>query len=175
MASSKGFTGARCRFKIGEKFVGYSLGCTGVTGIVYTPIQALGHLEVLEHAPSAYTVEMTSNLSRVVHGGSGTRLSTIDFANTNENSPDGGDVTSPQLMPSFAKDGTPILTSGELTGHIYDRVTASTLYTITGLKAQQKSWDAAGAGAVAENITWVARYLNELNENVSPIGNVQAA
>jgi len=166
-AVSKVFTGARCRFKVGESFVGYALGCTGSSGINYTPIQGLGHLEVIEHAPSAFVVEMTTNLSRVVldSAGKGTRLAGADFTGTSETMTD-----SPQIMPAFGEDGMNILKSGELTSYIYDRVTEKSLYSITGCKASQKSFDCSGAGAVAENVTWVARIMHEFGFNDAAIG-----
>lgn len=165
MATSQVFSGARAQFKIDGDFVGYSLGCTGVTGINYTPVQALGHLEVLEHVPTAYTVEMTSNLSRIA---SVTRLAPGDLTGTPENL-----VKTPQLMPAFGPtgySGKAILESGELKATIYDRVLEKTIYTITGCKASQKSWDATAAGAVAENITWVAKTMSEEGQSEAAIG-----
>ena len=62
---SQVFSGARAVFKLGGDPVGYALGTNGTTGINYNPIQVLGHLEVLEHVPVAYTVELNANLARL--------------------------------------------------------------------------------------------------------------
>lgn len=163
---SEVFTGARAVFKLGGLPVGYALACNGTTGINYQPLNVLGHLEVAEHVPTAYSVEMGANLARIAQA---SRLA--QFNGFPGLRPDvEGSLNSPQIMPAFGKNGQAILTSGELTSVIYDVVTQQTLYTIQGIKCSNKSWEIQAGGMVAENCAFVARISNELNENTQPIG-----
>ena len=63
---SEVFSGARSVFKLDQKPVGYAIGVSGTTGINYQPLNVLGHLEVVEHVPVSYTVEMSANLAREI-------------------------------------------------------------------------------------------------------------
>jgi len=173
MPASQVFTGARAVFKLGGSPVGYALGVNGTTNINYQPLNVLGHLEVIEHVPVAYTVEMNANLSRL---GSQTRMNAgASFPGLREGGDNDGSLTSPQIMPAFGTDGLNIIKSGELAATIYDRVTQKSLYTIKGVKCSQKGWDITAAGAVAENCVFVARISVEDGENDGTIGDVAAA
>ena len=163
---SEVFSGARAVFKLNNKPVGYAVNTSGTTGINYQPIQVLGHLEVVEHVPTAFTVEMTASLARLARF---TRLNQGQSFPTLRQDVEGSD-TSPQIMPAFGEDGLNILQSGELVATIFDVVTKTTLYTISGLKASQKAWDIQAAGMVAENISFVARLSNENGESLGTIG-----
>jgi len=166
MSQSEVFSGARAVFKIGGKPVGYALGVNGTTGINYQPLNVLGHLETVEHVPTAYTVELSANLARIAKA---TRLTeTANYPGLRTDIE--GNLSSPQIMPSFGANGSSILTSGELTAVIYDIVTKATLYTIQGVKCAQKAWDIQAGGMVSENCTFVARISNELSENLGSIG-----
>lgn len=168
MSTSTIFSGARAVLKLDQKAVGYVVNCSGTTGINYQPLNVLGHLEVVEHVPTAYTVELTASLARVA---SVTRLNTgaqANFAGTFAGIDGGAD--SPQVMPSFGidGDGSVILTSGEMQADIFDRVLGgSALYTIKGVKCSQKAWEIAAGGMVAENCTFVARIQGENGENTA--------
>lgn len=170
MATSQVFTGARSIFKLGGVIVGYSLGVSGTTGITYQPIQVLGNLAVQEHVPTAYTVELSAQMSRMANF---TRLAKAesfpqrDSESTGENS--GG--KSAQVMPAFGANGLNILQSGELKAEIVETISGLPLYTIEGVKASQKAWEVAAAGAVAENVTFVARICNENGESDAVIEN----
>jgi len=163
---SEVFSGARAVFKVGGKPVGYALGCSGTTGINYQPLSVLGHLEVVEHVPVAYTVELTSNLARIAKS---SRLKSFQNFPGLRSDIEGG-LESPQIMPAFGGNGLTILQSGELQAVIYDIVTKQTLYTISGVKCSQKAWDIQAGGMVAENCTFVARISNEGGENTGTIG-----
>lgn len=168
MSASTVFSGARAILKIGTGNVGYVMNCAGTTGINYQPLNVLGHLETVEHVPVAYTVEMTASMARVANV---TRLNTgtsTDFPGRKDSID--GSANSPQIMPSFgiSGDGQGILTSGELQGDVFDRVTGGeALYTIKGLKCSQKSWEIAAGSMVAENCTFVARIQGERGDNAA--------
>lgn len=169
MSASTIFTGARAILKLASAAVGYVVNCAGTTGINYQPLNILAHLESIEHTPTSYTVEMTASLARVA---TVTRLASgaqANFPNT-ISGVDAG-VDSPQVMAAFGTDGTAILTSGELQADIIDRVIGGdALYTVKGVKCSQKAWEIAAGGMVAENCTFVARIMNEANENTAAFG-----
>lgn len=163
---SEVFSGARCVFKLGGKPVGYAIGCSGTTGINYQPLSVLGHLEVVEHVPVAYTVEMTANLARIAKA---TRLNQYQKFPGLRPEVEGSGI-SPQIMPSFGSNGLNILQSGELTSTIYDTVTQATLYTIDGVKCSSKAWDIQAGGMVAEQCQFVARISTEGGQADATIG-----
>lgn len=168
MSSSTIFSGARAILKLAQAAVGYVVNCSGTTGINYQPLSVLGHLEVVEHVPTAYTVELTASLARVAKVTRTNSGTSANFPGTFAGI-DGG-VDSPQVMPSFGVDGdgTVILTSGELQADIFDRVLGgAALYTIKGVKCAQKAWEIAAGGMVAENCTFVARISGEAGENTA--------
>jgi hypothetical protein len=165
MSASTVFSGARAVLKMSNKPVGYAVNCSGTTGINYQPLSVLGHLEVVEHVPTAYTVEFSASLARVA---ALTRLnSSAGFPTLSEGIE--GATDSQQIMPAFATDGTPILQSGEMASVIQDRVTKGSLYSIAGVKCSQKAWEISAGGMVAENCTFVARIMNEGGENTGVI------
>jgi len=163
---SEVFSGARCVFKADGKPVGYALGVSGSSAINYQPLSVLGHLEVVEHVPVGYAVELSANLARIARA---TRVG--NFANfPGLRSDVEGGLESPQIMPAFGANGLSILQSGELSAVIYDVVTQSSLYTISGVKCSNKAWDIQAGGMVAENCTFVARILAEGGQNEGTIG-----
>jgi len=165
MSASSVFTGARAVLKVGNKPVGYAINCSGTTGINYQPLNVLGHLEVVEHVPVAYTVEFTASLARVA---TASRLNTAATFPSLSANIEGG-TESAQIMPAFADDGSPILQSGELTAVIQDRITKGSLYTISGVKCAQKAWEIAAGAMVSENCNFVARIMAEEGENTGVI------
>jgi hypothetical protein len=168
---SQVFTGARSIFKLGVSVVGYALSVSGSTAINYQPLRTLGNLAVTEHAPIEYSVELSAQLSRIVNH---TRLkeTTAKFpARVNEVPNRLMKDQSSQIMPAFAMDGLPILTSGEMVSYVQDTVTTENLYTIKGVKGSSKGWESSASGAVAENCQFVARICNENGENTGPLAN----
>lgn len=163
---SEVFTGARAVFKVDQKPVGYALGMSGTTGINYQPLSVLGHLEVVEHVPVAYTVELTANLARIAKTSRLNRYANFPGLRGDVE----GGTESPQLMPSFGDNGLAILTSGELQSVVYDVVTQVSLYTISGVKCSQKAFDIQAGGMVAENCNFVARIMAEGGQNLGTIG-----
>lgn len=165
MGASTVFSGARAVLKISNKPVGYATNCSGTTGINYQPLSVLGHLEVVEHVPTAYTVEFTASLARVA---ALTRLnSSSRFPSLTAGIE--GATESQQIMAAFGVDGTAILQSGEMVAVIQDRVSQGSLYSIGGVKCSQKAWEISAGGMVSENCTFVARIMNEAGENTGVI------
>lgn len=163
---SEVFTGARCVFKTGGKPVGYAIGVSGTTGINYQPLSVLGHLEVVEHVPTAYTVELSANLARIAKA---SRLQNSTAYPGLRGDVEGGSE-SPQIMPAFANNGLSILQSGEMQSVVYDTVTQTSLYTVQGVKCSQKAWDVQAGGMVAENCNFVARIASEGGQAEGTVG-----
>lgn len=163
---SEVFSGARAVFKLEGNPLGYAIGCSGTTGINYQPLSVLGHLEVVEHVPTAYTVELTANLARIAKASRLAQYNSFPGLRADVE----GKLVSPQVMPAFENNGLTILQSGEMQAVIYDIVTQQTLYTISGVKCSQKAWDIQAGGMVAENCTFVARLANEGGENTGTVG-----
>lgn len=158
-APTEVLSGARSVLKLNEVIVGYCVGVTLTTGINYQPISVIGSLAVVEHVPVAYTVEMSANMARIAKV---SRLNSAQGFPTRAGQPtSAANAQSPQIMPAYGTDGLPILKSGELEATIFDTVLGKTLYKVTGVKCQNKSFDIAPGGAVTENCTFVARIVNE--------------
>ena len=163
---SEVFSGARAIFKLQGQAVGYAVGCSGSTGINYQPLSVLGHLEVVEHVPTAYTVELSANMARIAKA---TRVNKYDNFPALRADIEGG-IGSPQIMAGFGSNGLNILQSGEMQAVIYDIVTKKSLYVISGVKASQKSWDIQAGGMVSESVTFVARLSSEDGEGDNTVG-----
>ena len=171
------FSGARAVFKIEGKVVGYTVGLSGTAAINYQPLNVLGTLAVVEHVPVAYTVEMNSQFARIAGASGGSATSRL--ANVQNGIPQPSGIPeaaksqsgeSPQIMPAYSENGVPILESGELTATVFDVVTASTLYTVSGVKCSSKAWDIAHGSMVTENCAFVARIMNEGGESTTSLG-----
>jgi len=164
---SQVFSGARAFLQIGRETVGYCLAMSGTTAINYQPIEVIGSLAVIEHVPTGYTVEMTAQLSRL---SAFTRLAKSTGINVAEGSAQAVVGTSPQIMPAYGNDGLAILETGELVANIQDVILKKTIYKIKGVKASQKAFDIGARAPVAENVTFVARIMSELDEGDQAVG-----
>ena len=61
------FTGARARFFIDEKPIGYCAGVSGEEAIDYNPVETLEFLEVREHIPVAYRASLSAAFFRLIN------------------------------------------------------------------------------------------------------------
>lgn len=57
-----------------------------------------------------------------------------------------------------------ILTSGDLTASIEDRLTGNTMATFQECKCSEHSWDVTARGIVSENTTWVTIRVKDESE-----------
>ncbi len=127
--AGKVWSGARARFKIDGKKVGYASGCEGTEEVIYEPVEVLDKLEVAEHVPVGYRVTFSCTIFRIV----GESLKKLGI---------------------FPKEDN-ILTSGVLTATIEDSVTGRTLVQIEGVKAASKNFTVTARGIVGQNVTFV--------------------
>src|SRR5262245_35817493 len=130
MASSLTLSGARSRFKVDGTVVGFASNVSGAESIDYEPIDVLDLLEVREFVPVAYRATLSAQAFRLV----------------------GNSLKAQGIFPAE----TNILTSGDLTCTLEDKITGETWSQWEGVKASEHSWDVAARGVVAEAINFVA-------------------
>lgn len=123
------FSGARARFKIDGVPVGFAAGVSGSESIDYEPVDVLDLLEVREFVPVAYRATLSAQVFRVI----GKSLKALNIFPKQDN----------------------ILTSGDLTCTIEDRLTGETMAQFEQCKAQEHTFDVTARGIVSENVTFV--------------------
>jgi len=123
------FSGARARFKIDGVPVGFAAGVSGSESIDYEPVDVLDLLEVKEFVPVAYRATLSAQVFRVV----GSSLKRLGIFPQEQN----------------------ILTTGDLTCAIEDKLTGETMAQFEQCKAQEHTFDVTARGIVSENVTFV--------------------
>jgi hypothetical protein len=142
MAAPNVFSGARARFKVDGVVVGFAGGVSGSESIDYEPVDVLDLLEVREFVPVAYRCTLNAQIFRVI----GKSLKALGIFPTEEN----------------------ILTSGDLTCTIEDRLTGNTAAQFEACKCQEHTFDVTARGIVSENVTFVTIRLRDEFER--PLG-----
>lgn len=149
------FTGARARFYISEKPIGFCAGVSGEEAVDYEPVETLEHLEVREHIPVSYRASLSAAFFRII----GSSLKEY----TNEEA--GG-------MSIFPKFGN-ILSSGELTASVHANETPTANGTVSkiaffqGVRAASKTFDVSSRGIVTENCSFIAiKQMDESEINI---------
>lgn len=123
------FSGARARFKIDGVPVGFAAGVSGSESIDYEPVDVLDLLEVKEFVPVAYRATLSAQVFRVI----GSSLKKLGIFPQEQN----------------------ILTTGDLTCSIEDRLTGENMAEFQQCKAQEHTFDVTARGIVSENVTFV--------------------
>jgi hypothetical protein len=136
------FSGARARFKIDGQVVGFAGGVSGSESVDYEPVDVLDLLEVREFVPVAYRATLSAQIFRVI----GQSLKALGIFPVEE----------------------AILTTGDLTCTVEDRLTGNTMAQFEGCKAQEHSFDISARGIVSENVNFVTIRLRDEFER--PIG-----
>jgi hypothetical protein len=136
------FSGARSRFKVDGNIVGWAGGVSGSESIDYEPVDVLDMLEVREFVPVAYRATLNATIFRLI----GQSLKAMGIFPVEEN----------------------ILTSGDLTCTVEDKLTGNTMSQFESCKAQEHSFDITARGITSENVTFVTIRLRDEFER--PIG-----
>ena len=134
-------SGARARFTIEGVPVLYATNVNYSEEIQYDPVEVLDLLEVAEHVPVAYRVNLTSQHVRVVTKPIKNRDGILMF-------------------PTLAS----ILTSPELTASIEDNVTGEVLAVIQRCKASRYSVNIGARGIVLTDTEWVCIRIKDESE-----------
>ena len=128
-------SGARSRFKINGVIVGFASGVSGSESIDYEPVDVLDLLEVKEFVPVAYKATLSAQIFRLV----GKSLKALGILPTEEN----------------------ILTSGDLTCTVEDKITGSTIAQFEMCKCAEHSFDVTARGITAEQVNFVTVRLKD--------------
>ena len=142
----RSFTGARARFSIEGRKVGYATNCAGSTEIEYQPIEVLDNIEVEEFVPVAYRVTFTASRVRIV----GDSLKSEGFF------PSSGSTPEEHLQN--------ILLQGDMVATIEDSKTGNIMMTLEQVKIQSYNWTLNARGLVGEDITFVAVRMKDESE-----------
>ncbi len=141
-------TGARTRFSIGGKKVGYARGVTLTEEIEYQPIEVLDNIETEEHVPIAYRVSFSASLFRIV----GNTFKSLGYF--------------PKVGQNVNEHLSNILTSGVLTGTIEDTQTGRILQTIEQVKVGVQNLQFDARGVTGLDVTFNAIRLKDESEVV---------
>ena len=129
------FSGARARFKVDGQIVGFAAGVSGSEAIDYEPVDVLDLLEVREFVPVAYRCTLSAQVFRVI----GKSLKALGI---------------------FPKEDN-ILTSGDLTCTVEDKLTGETMSQFEACKCSEHAFDITARGIVSENVTFVTIRLKD--------------
>jgi hypothetical protein len=143
MASTPVFSGARAIFKINQNEIGYASGVNGSESIDYEPVEVLDLLQVKEFVPVAYRATLAAQIFRII----------------------GNSLKKQSIFPRNNMDT--ILTSGDLTCSVQDRMTGETMANFLNCKAQEHSFDITARGIVSENVNFVT--IKMMDESDAPV------
>lgn len=132
------FTGARCRFSLAGKKVGWATNVSGSEEIQYDEAEVLDNIQVQEHVPVRYRVSLNASQIRIV----GKTLKSEGFF--------------PSLGANSEEHLTNILTQGDLVATIEDSKTGKILATYEQVKVATHNWSVNATGIVGEDVGFVA-------------------
>lgn len=146
MEKGRVLTGARSRFSIDGRKVGYATNVNGSEEIEYQPVEVLDNIEVEEFVPVAYRCTLTSSWIRIV-------------ADT---------IKSNQFFPSAGKSPedhlTNILNQGDMVATLEDSKTTKTVMTAEQVKISSRNFAVAARGIVGKDITFVLVRMKDESE-----------
>ena len=141
MATGNVLTGARARFSLNGKQVGYATGVTVREMIQYEPIKTLDNIQTVEHAPTDYEVSMTAELVRII----GSTIKSEGWF--------------PQQGTSPEDHLSNILASGELTATIEADANIGEpqiIMNVEGVRITERNLQIQARGVVGTNVSMVA-------------------
>lgn len=140
------FTGARARFSIEGKKVGYARTVNVTEEIQYDPVEVLDNIEVEEHVPIAYRVTFTAGMFRII----GETIKSLGFF--------------PNVGGNVNEHLENILVSGDLVATVEDTATGKTFATLEQVKVASHNWTIDARGVVGEEMTFVAIRVKDESE-----------
>jgi len=144
------FTGARARFILNGKVVGYARNVAVTEEIQYDPVEVLDNIEVEEYVPVAYRVRFTASMFRIIAAdGSGSMKAQGWFPATGGN-------TGEHLEN--------ILVSGDMWAQIEDTKTGETFAMLEQVKVASHNWTIDARGIVGEDMEFVAVRMKDESE-----------
>jgi hypothetical protein len=139
-------TGARARFMMNGKKVGFATNINGGEEIEYQPQEVVGNIRVQENVPVAYRVSFSAGYIRIV----------------------GETLKSQNYFPKSGKNSDEhvqnILLQEDLTAVIEDVKTDKPIMMVEELKASSKNFTISARGIVGEDVTFVATVMKDESE-----------
>lgn len=140
-------TGARSRFSVNGKIIGYARNVNCTESIDYEPIEVLDNIEVEEHVPTAYRVTMSAGMIRLV----------------------GSTLKSEGLFPANGANAEEhleniLLTSGIMKATIEDTKTGKIYSEVQEVKITNHNWSVDARGVVGEDVEFVAVRISDESE-----------
>ena len=140
------FTGARARFSIDGRKVGFATNVAGSEEIQNYPVEVLDNVEVDEFVPVAYRATLTASLIRII----GQTIKSEGFF------PQGGSNTEERLQN--------ILLQGDMVCTIEDSKTGKIMMTAEQVKMSSRNFTVNSRGIVGKDITFVLTRLKDESE-----------
>lgn len=144
------FTGARARFTVGSKVLGYATGCSGSEEIQYEPVNILDNIRVQEYVPVGYVTSLSASHVRLINRG-------LRSAAAGEIFPKVGGDTDEHLrnILDAAQDMNAI---------IEDSRTGAIFMLLQEVKTARHSWRIDARGIVGEDVDFVAIVMKDEEE-----------
>lgn len=142
------YTGARARFSVEGKVIGYARNVSGSETIEYQPVEVLDNIEVEEHVPIAYRVTLTAGMFRIVG----------ETLKSNGLFPPNGQDSSTHLLN--------ILLTGEMNAQLEDVKTGKIVAQFTQCKVSGHNFTVDARGIVGEDCEFVAIRMADESEVV---------
>lgn len=140
------FTGARARFMIEGKKVGYGTNTNGSESITYQPVDVLGNIETEEHVPVGYEVSFNASFVKIV----------------------GQTLKSEGFFPACGNDSDEhllnILNQGDMVVTIEDKKTNKIIMTLEQVKAASRNFTVAARGIVGKDVNFVGIRMKDESE-----------
>lgn len=148
MPGEKGrvFTGARARFMIDGKKVGFATNVAGSEELQLDPLELLDNIEVDEFVPVAYRVTFTASLVRIV----GETVKSEGYFPKSGTSPD--------------EHLTNILLQGDMVCVLEDSKTGKKVMTLEQVKMASRNFTVNARGIVGKDVTFVAVRMKDESE-----------
>jgi hypothetical protein len=140
------FTGARARFSIDGRKVGYATNVSGSEEYQYDPVEVLDNIEVEEFAPTAYRVTFNASLVRIV----GETVKSEGFF------PQGGTSPEERLQNVLLQD--------DLVATIEDSKTGKVICTVEQMKMSSRNFTVNSRGIVGKDVTFAAVRMRDESE-----------
>lgn len=143
-------TGARCRFSINGKKIGYARNVNYSESVQYEPIDVLDNIETEEHVPVGYSVTFSASMFRIV----GSTLKSEGIF------PSGGANSEERLQ-------NVLLQSGIMSATVEDTKTGKVICEIQQVRVQTQNWGIDARGVVGTDVEFVAIRIADESEIVS--------
>jgi|266.fasta.fasta_contig_61_446957_length_510_multi_1_in_0_out_0_1 hypothetical protein len=150
--STQVISGARLAFFINTKVVAYANDVSGGEDTMHEPVETLDHLEVIEHVPVAYRVNLSSAIFR-----------TVAYGPSTAEAP--GSLKELGIYPKFEQ----ILFNQGVPAMLVDgKVTGKTVEMFEKVKPSTRRFTIPAKGIVRQNVDFVTTRLRDESE-VQPV------